>query len=304
MDDDKEYRWQYKDLGKRIKEILKDYRANVDYFYSDLYDSNPDYFPIYKSAKVLYLPFKNDPSTSGVAFYCGAGSNGDDEIEEINIPQRFIETHTNRSSQDLIRIIAEKAGINIHDLYKAPVLMPKLGQLSYENDKGMGYSFASGDAKEWNDDAERFISYAYPKKNLKLPSSISKYHTLIDAINDKELSFEIEEAFNCFKHEEYLACALVLGRALEYTCKLLLDQADSKIYASIPTANRTLNTLANKLESENLIDSFEHNALKAAILYRNSIAHATPVTKIKNVIQQIFAGIKLLAQKIKDIRNN
>lgn len=304
MDDDKEYFWQYKDLGKRIKEILKDYRANVDYFYSDLYDSNPDYFPIYKSAKVLYLPFKNDPSMSGVAFYCGTGSNGNDEIKKIDIPQEFIETHTNRSSQDLVRIIAKKAGINIHDLYKAPVLMPKLGQLSYENDKGMGYSFASGDAKEWNDDTEKFISYAYPKKKLKLPPSISKYHTLIDTINDKEFSFEIKEAFNCFKHEEYLACALVLGRTLEYTCKLLLDQADPEIYASIPITNRTLNPLANKLESKELINNFEHNSLKAAIAYRNSIAHATPVTKMRNVIQQIFAGIELLAQKIENFKNS
>lgn len=304
MDDDKEYLWQYKDLGKRIKEILKDYRANVDYFYSDLYDSNPDYFPIYKSAKVLYLPFKNDPSTSGVAFYCGAGSNGDDEIEEINIPQRFIETHTNRSSQDLIRIIAEKAGINIHDLYKAPVLMPKLGQLSYENDKGMGYSFASGDAKEWNDDTEKFISYAYPKKNLKLPSSISKYHTLIDAVNDKEFSFEIEEAFNCFKHEEYLACAMVLCRSLELACKLLLDSFDPEIYINLPANSRTLNPLANKLEANHLINNYEHNLLKAAIDYRNSVAHATPITEVRNSVQQIFNGIRLIAQKLIDFKNN
>lgn len=304
MNNDKEYFWQYKDLKKRIETILKDYRDNVDYFFSDLYDSNPEYFPLYESAKVLYLPFEKDPTSSGVAFYCGPGVNGKDVIQKINLSQEFIQTHTNRSSQDLVSIIAEKAKIDLRSLYKEPILMPKMGELSFHNDKGIGSSFASSDAKQWKDDTEKLISYAYPKRDFELPSSISKYQTLIDTINDDEFSFEIKEAFHCFQHREYLACALVLGHTLEYSCKLLLDEVDPQIYVSIPTINRTLNPLANKLESKQLISDFEHNQLKAAIDYRNSIAHSSSITETRNAIQRIFEGIKLIAQKIENLRNN
>lgn len=304
MDNDKEYFWQYKDMVKRIKTILTDYRANVDYFYSDLYDSNPDYFPIYKSAKVLYLPFENNPVNSGVAFYCGPSADSKDHIDRLNISQEFIETQTNRSDQEIIRVIADKAGINIHSLYKEPIIMPKLGQFSYFNDKGIGYSFASGDANIWNDDTEAFISSMYPKRKLKLPSSISNYRPLIEAVDDDEFSFEIHEAFSCFNHKEYLACAMVLCRALELSCKLLLDTADPEIYSQLSTNDRSLNSLANKLESNNLINSYEHCQLKAAIDYRNSIAHATPITEIRNIIQQIFNGIRLIAQKLIDSEND
>lgn len=300
----KEYFWQYADLKKRIEEILKDYRKNVDYFFSDLYDSNPDYFPIYKSAKVLYLEFKNDPTTSGVAFYCGPGESNKDIIKKINISQEFIETHTNRTSQELVRTIAKKAKIDLHSLYKEPILMPRIGEPSFHNDRGIGESFASGDAKIWKDDTEKFISNAYPDRDFGLPSSIKKYSSLTEAINDKEITFEIKEAFSCYQHKEYLACAMVLCRALEWSCKLLLDTCDPTIYSSLSIQDRTLNTLANKLESNNLINSYEHAQLKASIDYRNSIAHATPITQIKSNIQHIFSGIKLISQKIIEAVNN
>ena len=72
----------------------------------------------------------------------------------------------------------------------------------------------------------------------------------------------------------------------------------------LAAGRRSLNSLANQLESHRLIDSYEHNQLKASIDYRNSIAHATPITQIRNIIQHIFEGIHLIVQKIIDSRND
>lgn len=43
MDKEKDYFWQYADIKKRIKVILSDYRKTVDYYYTDLRISNPEY---------------------------------------------------------------------------------------------------------------------------------------------------------------------------------------------------------------------------------------------------------------------
>ena len=304
VDNDKEYFWQYKDLKKRIAVILSDYRKNVDYYYSDLHSSNPEYFPIYNTAWVKYVELPDDPSDSGIAFYLGPSKTHNDLIEKVSLPNDFVQTYSNKSTQDLVRKIAEKSEIDLRGLYKEPVLMPHINQLSFYYDAGIGSSFASADAKKWNDDTEKLIAQVYPKRGFSLPASISAYRSLIDQIDDDEFRFEIKEAFDCYKNENYLACALVLCRALEWSCKLLLDKADSNIYTCLSTNNRTLNVLANKLEEQGLINSFEHSQLKAAIDYRNSIAHATPITQVKNCIQRIFDGIRLTSEKIINLHDD
>ena len=269
-----------------------------------MYSSNPEYFPIYKTAWVKYVELPDDPSNSGIAFYLGSSKTESDLIEKISLPNDFVQTYSNKTTQDLVRKITEKVKIDLSSLYKEPILMPHINQLSFHYDAGIGSSFASDDAKRWNDDTEKLIENAYPQKDFPLPASISAYKSLTDQISDDEFNFEIKEAFECYKNKNYLACAMVLCRALEWSCKLLLDEADSNIYTSLSTNSRTLNVLANKLEEQGLINSFEHNQLKAAIDYRNSIAHATPITQVRNCIQRIFEGIRLISEKIVNLHNN
>lgn len=186
-------------------------------------------------------------------------------------------------------------------------MMPKVNILAFTNDGSLGQSFANEEAKKWKNDSitsidDGRINEGLP--NIELPASISAYRSLLDNIDNAELSFEVEEAVSCYKSKEYLACALVLSRALEWSCKLLLDTEDPEIYSGLPAGSRSLNSLANRLESHHLIDSYEHNQLKASIDYRNSIAHATPITQIRNIVQHIFEGIHLIVQKIIDSRND
>nr|DAO41541.1 MAG TPA: hypothetical protein [Caudoviricetes sp.] len=309
MDNDKEYFWQYKDLKKRIKIILKNYRESIDYYYSDLKDANPDYFKMYDSAKVKFVVFHGNPNWSGVAFYFGANNKDTDEIEEISLSTDFVNSYSNIPDDKLGNLIAKKLNF-LDDLYKEPIMMPHVNILAFTNDGLLGQSFASEEAQKWKDDSSTTIGSSQLHKatsnvpTIELPASLSAYRSLLDNIDDEELSYEISEAVSCYKNEEYLASALVLSRALEWSCKLLLDTADPEIYSNLPASNRSLNSLANQLESHQLINSYEHNQLKASIDYRNSIAHATPITQIRNIVQHIFEGISLIIQKIIDSRNN
>ncbi|WP_296112963.1 hypothetical protein [uncultured Limosilactobacillus sp.] len=309
MDKGKEYFWQYKDLKKRIEVILKNYRATVDYYYSDLKDSNPNYFKMYNSAKVRFVVFHNNPTWSGVAFYFGANEKPEDEIKEVDLPVDYISSYSNIPGNKIGNLIAKKLHI-LDSLYKEPIMMPKVNILAFTNDGSLGQSFANEEAKNWKNDSTTSIDDGrinedqFVAPNIELPASILAYRSLLDNIDNDELSFEVEEAVSCYKHKEYLACALVLSRALEWSCKLLLDTEDPEIYSGLPAGSRSLNSLANQLESHRLIDSYEHNQLKASIDYRNSIAHATPITQIRNIIQHIFEGIHLIVQKIIDSRND
>lgn len=309
MDNDKEYFWQYKDLKKRIEAILKNYRASIDYYYSDLKDANPDYFKMYDSARVKFAVFQGNPTWSGVAFYFGANDKNKDDIEEISLPDDFVSSYSNIPDSKLGNLIAKKLNF-LGNLYKEPIMMPHINVLTFTNDGLLGQSFASEEAEKWKNNSTTAIDNNQLREELlsvpsiELPASISAYRSLLDNIDDSELSFEIKEAVSCYKNKEYLASALVLSRALEWSCKLLLDTANSELYSSLPTSGRSLNALANQLESHHLINSYEHNQLKASIDYRNSIAHATPVTQIRNIIQHIFEGINLIIQKTIDSRNN
>ena len=261
MDKVKEYFWQYKDLKKRIEVILKNYRATVDYYYSDLKDSNPDYFKMYNSAKVRFVAFHNNPTWSGVAFYFGANEKSEDEIKEVDLPVDYISSYSNIPDDKIGSLIAKKLHI-LDILYKEPIMMPKVNILAFTNDGSLGQSFANEEAKKWKNDSitsidDGRINEGLP--NIELPASISAYRSLLDNIDNAELSFEVEEAVSCYKSKEYLACALVLSRALEWSCKLLLDTEDPEIYSGLPAGSRSLNSLANRLESHHLIDSYEHN---------------------------------------------
>lgn len=304
MDKSKEYFWQYKDLKKRIEVILSDYRKNVDYYYSDLYVSSPDYFPIYKSAKVEYVYLPNNPTWSGIAYYIGENGNSSvDSIDELKLPKDYVQTYTNITDEKLGELVAEY--FDIGKLYKGPILMPNINVLTFTNDGSLGSSFASEDAERWTKDSKRPISFATNKhQNIPIPSSIKAYRSLIESITDEEFGSEIKEAYSCYNNKEFLACSLVLSRALECICILLLNTKNKEIYLRMNANQRTLNGLGNALFKNQLISDYELYKLKASINYRNSVNHETSGTEFYQAINHIFDGIRLIANKILNSSDN
>lgn len=298
MDNEKEYLWQYKDLKKRIQRILTNYRNTVDYYYSDINTSNPEYFPMYHSAKVKYITFHGNPMWSGIAFYFGKNEESDnDSIIKLDLPKDYIQTHANVSDDQIGELVAQY--LKIDGLYKEPILMPKISTLAFTNDGTLGESFANEDAKRWKRDSKNIISFNTKQyQNITIPSSISAYRSLTESISDDEFVAEINEAFSCYKNKEYLACSLVLSRALECICILLLNSEDENIYRSMQPSQQTLNGFGNALFRNHLINNYELNYLKASINYRNSVNHQTPIVEIRQIINHIFDGIRLIANKI------
>lgn len=303
VDNDKEYFWQYKDLEKRIEKILKDYRKTVDYYYSDVNVSNPEYFPIYHSAKVNYVELSNNPSWSGIAFYLGPNNDSNnDSIVKLSLPKNYVQTHTNVSDNELGQLVAKH--FNIKELYKDPILMPKINVLAFTNDSSLGESFASEDAERWVKDSKTKIAFHDNKhQNIPIPSSIKAYRSLTESISNDEFVSEINEAYSCYRNKELLACSLVLTRALECISILLLNSKDPAIYLNMKPSQQTLSGIGNALFKHQLINSYELNKLKASINYRNSVNHQTKITEIRQVINHIFDGIRLIADKILNSSN-
>lgn len=253
---------------------------------------------------MAYVELPDNPTWSGIAYYIGPNKKeNSDSIIQLKLPQNYVQTHTNVKDIELGKLIAKYFKLN--DLYKDPVLMPKINVLAFTNDGSMGASMASEDARQWVKDSSTNISFNNTDhQNTPVPASITAYRTLTESIKDKEFVSEIQEAFSCYFHEEFLACALVLSRSLECICILLLNTKDENIYLNMDIGQQTLNGLINALFRNNLIDGYERSILKAAASYRNSVNHQTPVTEFHKVINNIFDGIRLVANKILNSHNN
>lgn len=301
MDDDKEYLFYFKDIKKRFEVIWQDYRENVDLYYSDIYKTNPEYFPLYRGMKVKYILLPKG-TVKAIAYYESGTKNGV-KIEHLNLPSDFFETSTNRSLNDLSAAILKELQINIsHYYFNEPVFMSKMTDVaSYDADGGWGPYFAQRDAQKYLHDDHTNLELIKPdiepEQKIKLPNTISKYRPLLDVIDDSEFAFELQQAYSCYKSQLFLASALVVGRLLETTCQLLIKKHNENDFFNIRSQNRTIGTFADTLEKQHVLNSSEKNDLIAAAMYRNTVAHSTKGTDFQIKIQEMFRMLTILVEK-------
>lgn len=303
LNDDKEYLFYYKDIHKRFETIWQDYREHVEFFYGDVYAVHPEYFPLYKGFNVDYVSLSKGIYRA-IAFYKSGSSSGV-HANEIKLPENFIETSTNRNIDDLCTSILKQANLNISNYYlNKAVFMSKMTSVaSYHADGGMGMYFANKDAEKYGKDSKislQSLPSKVSEQSITLPSTISKYRPLLDAINDQEFAFEVRQAYGCYKNQLFLPCALTVGRLLETVCQLLIKQKHEDVFYKIKSRERTVGTFADKLEQLHLLNAAEKNDLLAASMYRNTVAHATSATDFQVKIQEMFRMVKILVEKYQD----
>ncbi|HDZ7801064.1 TPA: hypothetical protein SJA95_000284 [Staphylococcus aureus] len=297
--EEKQYLWRYNDIEKRMNELHKKYKELVDIFFGDVIDKNTGYFPFYSGIKYSYADLN-------ISFYRGliyihGGSEGM-QAKKINISVDDVLKRTERSFEKLSEYIKstfifEKV---IHDFQ-----MFNLSDLAsiYNDDAIAHYYFETHSDLYLSDKSTKI--YRTPNSLLEnandLPASLRKYTQLLETVNDKDFETHIVEVYDCFMSEKRLATSLLLGRALELMCRLILNKFDKDIIKQTPDYKRNIRTFLNEMENNDLIEEHLKHSVKAAIEHRNSIMHGIKIEEYNSIIQTLFDEIAKLSNVYKSL---
>lgn len=145
------------------------------------------------------------------------------------------------------------------------------------------------------------------KRELYLPAAatfavaIETFLIKLKKVNDKDFETHIVEAYDCFMSEKRLATSLLLGRALELMCRLILNKFDKDIIKQTPDYKRNIRTFLNEMENNDLIEEHLKHSVKAAIEHRNSIMHGIKIEEYNSIIQTLFDEIAKLSNVYKSL---
>lgn len=293
MEDSKQFLWRYYDIEKRMEEIHKKYKELVDIFFGDVIDKNIGYFPYYDGFSYSYADLD-------ISIYRGLIYIHDNHVgmkpNKIPITKEDVIKRTDRSFEKL-SIYIKESYINDPIIFEFQML--NLSDLANaHSDDAIAHYFFETHADIYSIDRKTSIERnidLLPESANNLPASLRKYTSLLETINDKDFKDHINEAYDCFMSNKRLATSLLLGRALELMCRLILNKYDKSIIKKLPDPKRTLGNLINQLEKNDLIDEYTKHSIKAAAEHRNSIMHSIKIEEYNSIIQTLFDVIVKLA---------
>lgn len=294
--------WVYKNIEDRLKYIWESYKQTIDLYYRDIYELHNEYFRLYKGIKFIYVPIEFD-DLLGIAFVM-KGTYEELIIEKREIPSDFYSSSIGRKQEQIINHIREEIGISESSLYfNEPLPLSDLTTLRFDSsDRSTGHSIANLEYENFKKQRNETIGYQSTSSFIStpdLPVSISKYQPLLDKVKDEEFSFELNQAFQCFKNELFLPSALVVGRLIETALKILIiKKLGEEAYFDIQSKDRTISTFINKLEKNKIITNAEKNSISAAAMIRNAVSHSTGITDFKSNIHIMFSALVNICEKI------
>lgn len=118
--------------------------------------------------------------------------------------------------------------------------------------------------------AKNAARYAYSELDLT---------SIIEKINDKDFSYQLDQAIAAYDNSLYLASCATLGVCLETVCKLLLQNNGVKIKDSDSTL---LSSLSAKLKENHLINYKLKGRIDVCYKVRNLAAHTSPGKIVKS----------------------
>jgi uncharacterized protein YutE (UPF0331/DUF86 family) len=290
---EKEYFWRYTDIENRMNEIHRKYKELVDTFFADYLERHPYYFPFYNGINYSYVDLEGSIFKGIVYIHSSCAKM---QANKIELKPDEILKRTNRNANEVERYVLEN-----YNLSKSicTFQMLSVGDLaSFNSDDAMALNWFNDHAKKVTNDANKPIIESENllfKYSSDLPASLRKYTTLLEKVDDEDFKAHIKEAYECFMSEKKLATSLLLGRALELMCRLILNMENKNLIKEIPSYNRSLGKLIDKLESNNIIDEQLMHSVKSAAEHRNSVMHSIKITEYNSIIQTLFDEIVKLS---------
>ncbi len=302
MEESKIYLWRYYDIEQRMNEIHKKYKELVDVFFGDIVNKNGGYFPYYNGFQYSYADL--DISFYRGLIYIHGSSNGMSPIK-LPLTRENVIKRTERSFDELNEYIKNNF---IKNLVVFEFQMLHVSDLANaHSDDAIAHYLFETHADKYSTDRNTSIGRAVnllPESANNLPASLKKYTKLLENVDDEEFKNHILEAYECYISDKKLATSLLLGRALELMCRLILNKYDKKIIKEIPDNKRSIGNFLNKMEYYELIEEHLKHSVKAASEHRNSIMHSIKIEEYNSIIQTLFDEIVKLSNVFKSLDNS
>lgn len=294
MNREKQYLWRYIDIEKRMNEIHRKYKELVDTFFADYLDRNTNYFPFYNGIYYSYIGLKGSIFKGIIYIH---SSNEGMKANKVDLEPGEILKRTNRNVDEVENFVLKY--FNLPDsIFKFQML--SVGDLaSFNSDDAIASYWFDTHARKVTKDVNESIVDSEDllfKYSNDLPASLRKYTSLLDKVDDEDFKAHIKEAYECFISDKKLATSLLLGRALELMCRLILNAKDRDIIKNIPSHKRTINNLLNSMVDNDVIEEQLLHSVKGAAEHRNAIMHSIKISEYNSIIQILFDEIVKLSK--------
>ncbi|MDU0439373.1 hypothetical protein [Staphylococcus haemolyticus] len=299
MEESKNYLWRYYDIEQRMSGIHKKYKELVDVFFGDVVNKNSGYFPFYNGFIYSYADL--DISFYRGLIYIHGSSDGMTPIK-LPVTREDVLKRTERSFDEVNEHLKNNF---VKDVVLFEFQMLHVSDLANaHSDDAITHYLFEKHADKYSTDRNTSIGRPVnllPESASNLPATLQKYTKLLENVNDEEFKNHILEAYECYISDKRLATSLLLGRALELMCRLILNKYDTNIIKGMSDHKRSIGNFLNQMEYHDLIEEHLKHSVKAASEHRNSIMHSIKIEEYNSIIQTLFDVIVKLSNVFKSL---
>ena len=269
--------------------VIQEYQKIVDKLYINLLEANPEALRLYhpKNLKVYRVVFNQDFFQYNDCMFFTYKREGNLEIEHLDIKDekyyRYDTLTFEKTMQEIL--ISRIEELNVNDIiYEHTVHQGYLKQI-YNNEIFFLDTIRSGISSFLRRESERFHSHNnkpqgyYAKNAAKYAYSELDLLPIIQRVNDKDFSYQLDQAIAAYDNSLYLPACATLGVCLETVCKLLLKNNGIKVKDSDSTM---LDQLSNKLKENHLINYKLKGRIDVCYKVRNLASHTSPGKIVKS----------------------
>ncbi|MFT2203297.1 hypothetical protein [Staphylococcus chromogenes] len=286
---------EYEDILLSFKEgYLEELQTNYDF----LDNSELMNFPFYKSLNYLGIKIINTGKLNTTAQFIVLITN--------NIENDYLDISDNISN-NLKRIAAEhtthyeKMGIEIlKELYpnlnlkKKPYYYITYDSIIFLNSKTFNYNGKTEVRKQYQNIKENKNALIKNNDKPKInPFSFLDFDSLIVKVDDKDFSYQMNEAKTCYENQLYLAACCTFSVCLETVLMLILEKHNLKVNDD----STMLNKIGETLRSENIISKRANNRLLITYSVRNATSHTNKNKVIQNDCEWILKTIEFFVDE-------
>lgn len=285
--------------------LSEEYTSRLELLYPDAFQENPDAFFFSNISKLNAYIISGDPRAiqfeTQILITQGTGKVLDlgevdfsyyKDVRNYNNPQNFLEY-----------IISEKIEDKIKTYFHVPFMLDNFLKQNYHstpkefligNQSMLGQYMADLLKK----DGERFrrhlnqqASY-FAKDAFRYVYSDLDFSSIIQAVNDEDFEYALNESLAAYDHSLYLAAVSAAGTALENLIIRLLELENSPIGEDEVTE---LSELTGRLRRTGKINKRDKNRLMAAAKFRNLSSHGNKGRTVRQDAKFVYQEIYNLA---------
>lgn len=281
---------EYEDILSSFKDgYLEELQTNYDFL-----DNNElKNFPFYKSLNYLGIKIINTGKlNTSSQFIVLITNNIENEYLDISNDitkslKRIATEHTDHNDKMGIEILKEIYP-NL-DLAKKPYYYITYDPKIFIDPNTFNHNGKTEVRKQYQNIKDNKNTLIKNNEKPKInPFSFLDFDSLIVKVDDKDFSYQMNEAKTCYENQLYLAACCTFSVCLETVLMLILEKHNLKVNDD----STMLNKIGETLRSEDIISKRANNRLLITYSVRNATSHTNKNKVIQNDCEWILKTIE------------